>query len=254
MISECPHCNQNLRFSDSNKERILTALGKLPQGQTLKFKCPMCRDVIELNPDGLPASSELAGDSALPASIQPAVKAAQKYANTIAVPPPAPPEAPDISWLLSGGEVDSDLVENIKTAMVIVPDESMHDKIAEIIKKESYHIYIPVNINEAIESIRFKDYAIIVYHSRYENKPLNSQDFHKFMQQMSMNKRRYILYILVGPEFQTLYDLQALANSANVVVNDSEVPFLSTILTKLKSDYQKLFRSYCTLLKEHGRS
>ncbi|MBF0258006.1 MAG: hypothetical protein HQK62_04050 [Desulfamplus sp.] len=248
MISECPNCNQNLHFSDANRERVLIALGKLPQGQTLKFKCPMCRDVIELNPDGLPANSELS------ANIAPAVKAVQKFANTIAVPPPAPPEAPDISWLVSGGEIDSDLVDNIMTAMVIVPDESMRNKISEIIRKESYQIYVPKSIDEAIESIRFKDYAIIVYHSRYEERSLNSQDFHKFMQQMSMSKRRYILYILVGPEFHTLYDLEALANSANLVVNDSEVPFLSTILTKLKSDYQKLFRPYCTTLKEHGKN
>lgn len=250
MISECPHCNQNLRFSDANKSRIVTALDKLPQGQTLKFKCPICKEVIELNSDGLPASGGLLSDLETDTKS----KSHQNYADTIAVQPPAPPNAPDISWLTSGEEIDSDIVENIMTAMVIVPDESMQHKIAETLKRESYQIYIPKSIDEAIESLRFKDYAIIVYHSRYEQIPLQNQDFHKFMQQMSMKKRRYIYYILVGPQFKTLYDLEALTNSANVVINDNEVPFIATILTKLKADYKKLFNSYCAMLKTHGKS
>ena len=248
MISECPHCNQNLRFSDSNKERILTALGKLPQGQTLKFKCPVCKDIIELNPDGFPP------DSVSTANIATDLKPIQKYAGTMAVMPPAPPVPPDISWLGSGANIDANLVENILTAMVIVPDQAMENKISETLKAESYQIYIPQNIDEAIGSIRFKDYAIIVYHSRYEDMPLKSQDFHKFMLQMSMQKRRYIYYILVGPQFRTLYDLEALANSANIVINDSEIKFFSTILTKGKSDYKKLFGPYSSTLKVHGKS
>ncbi|MBF0303057.1 MAG: hypothetical protein HQK73_08455 [Desulfamplus sp.] len=248
MISECPHCNQNLRFSDANKERILTALGKLPQGQTLKFKCPICKEVIELNPEGSPP------DNGLTSNIEIDIKSTEKYANTIAVPPPSPPDAPDISWLMSGANTDANIVEDVQTAMVIVPDQSMRSKISDTIKAESYQIYIPQNIDEAISSIRFKDYAIIVYHSRYENKPLKNQDFHKFIQQMSMQKRRYIYYILIGPEFHTLYDLEALANSANLVIKDSEIKFFSTIITKGKSDYKKLFNPYCSMLKTHGKS
>ncbi|MBF0204107.1 MAG: hypothetical protein HQK67_07265 [Desulfamplus sp.] len=252
MISDCPNCNQALNFSDANKSRILNALDKLPQGQTLKFKCPMCKNAIELASDGFPLSDGLPSVSLTP--VKPEIKSSKDYANKIAVPPPAPPDAPDISWLTDGTEIDSSIVENIMTAMILLPDDYMQHKIAEILKKESYQIYIPKSIDEAIESIRFKDYAIIVYHSEYENRPLKDHDFHKFMQQMSMKKRRYIYYILFGNSFKTLYDLEALVNSANVVINDKEIPFLSTILKKLKSDYNLLFKTYCSVLKTHGKS
>ncbi len=248
MISQCPHCNQNLRFSDANKERILIALGKLPQGQTLKFKCPICKEVIELNSNGSNVDSGLNSDI----EIEPKPK--QKYSNTIAVPPPTPPNAPDISWLISGTNTDANVVEDVQTAMVLALNQSMVNSISETLKAESYQIYTPLSIDEAISSIRFKDYAVIVYHSQYEDKPLKLQDFHKFMQQMSMQKRRYIYYILIGPQFHTLYDLEALANSANLVINDNELKFFPTILAKGTSDYKKLFKPYISMLKVNGKS
>lgn len=255
MISDCPNCNQTIHFSDANKARILSALEKLPKDQTLRFKCPMCKEVIELNSDGFPPTgvSQEKNEIVTPAPVTQAPSAeASLYKNRDQSP--VPPNAPDISWLRSGSEVDSNVVDNIMAAMIIVPDDSMRSEISEILKAESYQVYTPNSIDEAIESLRFKDYVIIVYHSKYENLPLKEQDFHKFMQNMSMKKRRYINYILIGPEFHSLYDLEALANSANIVINDNEIAFMSTILMKLKADYNTLFKSYCSILKEHGKT
>ncbi|MBF0103212.1 MAG: hypothetical protein HQK77_20110 [Desulfobacterales bacterium] len=272
MISECPRCNQNLRFSETNKARLLAALEKLPDNQTLKFKCPICKDLIELHHDGMPAMPAMPADAELythaeskievssgqtaksPVQADVSGKPQQKFANTISVNVPVPPKAPDISWLVRGKEVDAAIVENVMSAMIMVSNESIQHIVSETLKAESYQIYIPKNIDDAIESIRFKEYAIIVYHSQYEiDVPLKNQDFHKFLQQMSMNKRRYIYYILVGTEFHTLYDLEALANSANVVINEKEMSFFSTILTKMKADYRTLFNPYCSMLKTHGK-
>ena len=149
---------------------------------------------------------------------------------------------------------DKEIVENIPTAMVIVPDRTMENIIADCLKQEEYQVYLPESVDEAIKSMRFKNYEVVVYHSRHEELPLNSQDLHKFMGLMSMNKRRYIYYILIGPEFKTLYDLQALANSANMVINDNEVPFLPTLFKIGKLDYEKLFSPYITMLRKYGKS
>ena len=68
-----------------------------------------------------------------------------------------------------------------------------------------------------------------------------------------MAKRRHIFYILVGPGFHTLYDLEALARSANVVVNDGDVGHLPTIFRKGRADQEKLFSPYVTLLGKYGK-
>jgi len=69
---------------------------------------------------------------------------------------------------------------------------------------------------------------------------------------MAMSRRRYIFYILVGPEFRTLYDLEALANSANLVVNDSDASHFSIILKRGMNDYNDLFGPYLEALGNYG--
>ena len=58
---------------------------------------------------------------------------------------------------------------------------------------------------------------------------------------MNMSRRRYIFYVLIGEQFETLYDLQALANSVNLVVNDTDVPFIGTVLKKAIPEFETLF-------------
>lgn len=61
------------------------------------------------------------------------------------------------------------------------------------------------------------------------------------MYDMNMSRRRFIFYTLVGKEFKTLYNLQALAYSANLVVNDNEIPYFNVILRKAIPEYEELF-------------
>ena len=67
-----------------------------------------------------------------------------------------------------------------------------------------------------------------------------------------MTQRRSIYYVLIGPDFHTLYDLEALSNSANLVVNESELGQFDLILKKGLQDYDDLFGLYIKMLKEHG--
>ena len=73
------------------------------------------------------------------------------------------------------------------------------------------------------------------------------------MRKMAMLRRRNIHYTLIGPEFQTLYDLQAISNSANLVVNDNELKNFSLILKKSLHESQKLFGPLAEALINHGR-
>ena len=69
------------------------------------------------------------------------------------------------------------------------------------------------------------------------------------MEEMPMNIRRSMYYILVGIQFSTLYDLEALSYSANIVVNDKEIEHIDIILRKGMQDYMELFGSYAETLK-----
>jgi len=55
--------------------------------------------------------------------------------------------------------------------------------------------------------------------------------------------------VLIGKGFSTLYDLEALSYSANVVVNDSEIEHIDIILKKGMQDYLELFGPYIESLR-----
>ena len=73
------------------------------------------------------------------------------------------------------------------------------------------------------------------------------------MSSLAMSQRRYLYYILVGPELHTLYDLEALAQSANLTVNERDVPHLRVILRKGLTDYEALFGPYLAAMRDFGR-
>ena len=74
------------------------------------------------------------------------------------------------------------------------------------------------------------------------------------MNNLAMAKRHCILYILISPDFRTLYDLEALAVRANMVVNDSDVKHTNTLLLKAESDYEELFTPYIEMIEPHRKT
>ncbi len=235
MISECPNCNQSLNLSDAHKEKLITALNQLTPGRTLKFGCPKCKAPIELSSDGTPASKEKPGHNRPPVIIE-------------------PPRPQDIKWLASGELKNDQLADNIPTAMVLMPEDEIKLKITKSLEENRYQLYSPNTVDDAVNSLRFRNFAVVVYHSEYENCPLKDQSFHRFMKQMSMSKRRAIYYILISPKFQTLSDLEALTFSANLVINIKEIPYFSTIFKKGKTDLEALFSKYADTLKKYGKN
>jgi hypothetical protein len=68
-----------------------------------------------------------------------------------------------------------------------------------------------------------------------------------------MSRRRFIFYIVIGKEFRTLYNLQSLAYSANLVVNDTEIPYFNVIIRKAIPEYEELFGPITEELRIHGK-
>jgi hypothetical protein len=242
MISECPNCNQTLQFSDVHKQKLSTAIDKLTPGRTLKFGCPKCKKPIEIASDGFPVSKP---------GKTPQTKAAAKQTPKVRIEPPRPE---NIDWLTSGEIKEDQIVDNVPYAMVLMPDGEIKKAVSQGLEGHKYQLYCPKTVDEAVNSMRFRDFAVVAYYSEYETTPLKTQDFHKYMMQMSMSKRRSIYYILVGPSFQTLYDLEALTHSANLVVNTNEATHFLAILKKSLTDYETLFKPYRSMIKKHGKS
>lgn len=88
--------------------------------------------------------------------------------------------------------------------------------------------------------MRHNDYAAVVLHADFEGTGVPDSTFHSYINALPMAKRHCILYILVGPDFRTLYDLEALALSANLVVNDNDVKNIIQIEVRQRLSYPSI--------------
>ena len=241
MIDTCPNCQEELNLSDTQKRKIQLALDKLPPGNLLKLGCPHCQKPFELKPDGtLPGQ---AGTRPIPAG-------GLKGARKVDIKPPSPP---DLDWLTSGQVQDKEVIEDTPMALIMIKKGPGLNSVWEAFEGEGFLPVFAKSIDDALERMQFTPFAAVILHSRFEGDSLNSNKLHIYMRKMAMLRRRNIHYTLIGPEFQTLYDLQALSNSANLVVNDNELNNFRLILKKSLNENQKLFGPFAEALINHGR-
>ncbi|MDA8165451.1 MAG: hypothetical protein M0017_10530 [Desulfobacteraceae bacterium] len=254
MISECPHCHQELNFSEAQRAKIESALAALQPGKALKLGCPHCKKPIELEAGAGPKKGGAEGGVMQDILYsQGEKKAAGPPKPQPVQPPPDAPKPPDISWLGQGEQEEGgEWVEDIPTALLLVPPANGQETVSAAFKGQGYQVVIAESVEDGLERLRFAKFSAVVFHTGFEEGGL-AGSFHQQMRAMAMEKRRYIYYLLIGPAFRTLYDLEALAQSANLVVNDSELKHLPVILKKGLRDYEELFNPLIMTLREHGK-
>lgn len=238
MNVNCPKCGKQLRLGD----KILKSIQHLEPGRKIKIKCVSCAVAFGIDARSIGALSSKE-------DVRP--QAENKSGQSGRVRPPGPP---DVGWLKEGIFDEQDVVEDIPRALVLIPDAPGNEVVVEACVEFGYRVETATDAQEAIEKMQFVNYAAVFLHSRYESGGINSGHFHGFMQKMSMTRRRYIFYVLIGEQFQTLYDLQALSCSVNLVINDADAPYVGTILRKAIPEYEALFAPLMEELRLSGKS
>ena len=235
MITKCRACAKQLKLSP----KMLASIQQLEPGKTIRIKCPGCGEQMVLDNSILSAGQ--ADQMQQPPGVSPAATK---------VKPPAPP---DISWLEDGVFDQEDVIEDVPLALVLMEDSPNRDAIIESIEGIGYKSEIVKDSRDAMEKMQFVEYSAVVMHSQYEGATLTDSIFHRFMCDMNMDRRRFIFYTLIGKEFKTLYNLQALAYSANLVVNESEIPYFNVIIRKAIPEYEELFGPITEELRLQGK-
>ena len=243
MLSKCPHCQHSLKLSDNQQNKINKALAALIPGKFLKLGCPHCHKAIELDRDGAVAGSKPQSES-LPSAPVPTKKAKKGLP-----PPPAPP---GIDWLRDGEMEEKDFIDDVSQVLLLMNPGDDRDKIVQAFEKINYNPVFAESSEDGIEMMRFVNFAAVVMEKNYEG-GLADSPFHAHMRAMAMPRRRYIYYVLVGSDCNTLYDLEALSDSANLVVNTKDVEQFDLILKKGLLDYEYLFSPFIDMLDKCGR-
>ncbi len=226
MISHCPHCRVALTFNAEQRAKLVQAIKKLKPGKKLTIKCPNCKNKVQLNND----------QKAAPA-------------GATSVKPPAPP---DLEWLKSGRFEEEEKVEDVPMALVLHPDPAAMKKVQAAMESVGYRVLTANSVEKAIEQMHFISFACVAFHADFEPGGLDTSIFHDYMRQMNMQRRRYIFYILFGPQFHSLYDMEALAYSANLVVAEQDLKYFDIMLRKAIPAYEELFGPILEELGSYG--
>ena len=236
MIVHCPHCGKQLKLGEKIRENVR----QLEPGRRVKIKCAHC---------AVPFSLDMSMDRT--AATPTERDGVGRSFSGGRIKPPAPP---DTDWLKDGSFEEKDVVEDIPKAIVLMPDLPGREQVVKAAAAVGYRVEQAATPDAAIEKMRFVNYAAVFLHSRFESGGIRSGAFHQYMRSMNMARRRYIFYVLIGEQFDTLYDLQALSCSANLVVNDAEIPYISTLLKKAIPEYEGLFGPLMEELRIAGKS
>ena len=159
-----------------------------------------------------------------------------------------PPTAPDISWLKTGQHDDSKTVVDVPTALILMSNQKRKAFVSKVLEDLGYQVEVTDAPLKAIEKLQFSNIAVIIQHTDFEPAALSDSIFYNYLKKLPMTKRRYIFYLLTGPDFHTLYDLQALSYSANLVVNDRDLKYLKVILKKSFHDFEELFSNLISIM------
>ena len=226
MLTHCPACRQPLQLTAEQITRMEQALSQLAPGKSLAIKCPACRGTIPLDKSG----RSLAGG-----------------ANSVQPPPP-----PNLDWLKAGQYQGEEKVEDVPMALLLHQPGEQRKHIGEALEAVGYQVFMADTVDDAMERMRFVNFSCIAFQADLEA-TLAQSTFHAYICNLPMERRRYLFYILIGDIFHTLYDLEALAYSANLTVNTADLDHFDIILRKSIPSYEELFGPLLEELSAYGK-
>lgn len=211
------------------------------------------KDAFQLFPDIMKGFSSAAGKEAS------AKTAASPQGSRLAQPSvgkklPQPPAPPDISWLWKEQFEGETAVTEIPTTLLLMPEGENRTKVGKAFEEMGYLVEVAVSEQAAIDKMKFVNLAAVVLQMDGRQGSLEKSRLHNYMKWLPMTERRKIYYVLISPDFHTLYDLQALSLSANLLINPGDIDKVGTILRKGLRDYESLFGPFLSVMREYGKS
>ena len=216
MQLECSSCNKEINIPDN----------KIPQGQAFNLTCPSCKTKMRVDQHLKPPASD-------------------------------PAETVDATSMVVDEDFEDDEEE------IEIYDE--HDKIALILDRQNddlwttalteleYKLQRANSPEHAVHKLKFNQYHVVVFHEKFGGSTLETSPLYEFIRDMSMDARRKIFVALVGENFKTLDNMEALSYSVNLVINQRELDQLDTILKKSIGDNDNFYKVYRETMTALGK-
>lgn len=143
---------------------------------------------------------------------------------------------------------------NSETALVCESDPVIKEKIAKTLINMGYHVTEPVAGREALKSMRFHSYDLVVVSENFDITDTQStNEVLIYLQNMAAAARRNVFVALLSDNYRTMDNMMAFNKSVNLVVNKKNIDDFATIIKKALDDNKAFYSIFKESLKKLGR-
>ncbi len=142
--------------------------------------------------------------------------------------------------------------EGIETALICEHDSSMRAKIADDLKKEGYYITEPPSAREALKSMRFHVYQLVVVNEIYETSDPGSNVVMQYLNRLPISIRRNIFVVLISSMFRTMDNMAAFNRSVNIIINEENIDDFGAIVKRGLTENEAFYHVFREVLRNTG--
>jgi predicted Zn finger-like uncharacterized protein len=209
----CESCQSKFRIADE----------KLPKDKTAFLKCPKCENRI----------------SVPPVAKDPDGSGSPEFDEDFFSFDEDESEGYDAS------EKPFDFVEEEgRTALLCESDPMIKKTITPVLDVLEYHITEVKNSREALKTMRYHTYDLIVVNEYFDAKNPDANGVLIYLERLSMAVRRKIFVAMITRRFRTMDNMTAFQKSVNMVVNVDNVADFDKILRRGMADFGIFYQAY----------
>lgn len=141
-----------------------------------------------------------------------------------------------------------------ETALICEAEPAGREKIAGTLANMGYNITEAASGREALKSMRFHVYDLIVVNETFDTVGANSaNEVLKYLQNLAAAVRRNIFVVLLSENHRTMDNMAAFNKSVNVVINKKNIDDFPTIIQRALEDNKAFYRVFKEVMKNQGR-
>ena len=191
---------------------------KIPRDRAISMACPSCRGKIQIDLRTGPLEEGAEGS----------------------LPP---------SFYSLEEEMES-MAEKSHRALLCLTNEDHLEAFRTLLEVQGYLVRISQTIEEALERIRFTNYRIVVLHEEFGGVNLGNNAIYLRMKSMPMETRRGIFFAIVGKKFKAHNPMMAFIHSANLLVNEKDIPRIDRFLLQAMAENDRFYHVYREVRRE----
>jgi len=206
---------------------------RIPQNSTFRVTCPRCKRKISAstkNSEDAPGgvTNGASGNSLMPNRVE-------MDSSGGGGPTPAP----------------GSLSSNHPAALLCVARDDRRANYQSSIESLGFVTDAPTTPDQALQHIRFNQYALIVVEDMFGERSPNPVS--SYLAELNMNIRRDILVILIGERLKTGDPLEAFLESVDLVVHPADIGQFTALLNRVANDHQRFYKVFNECLVEAGK-